>query len=211
MTNSARHICHATLLTALAVGAGACRSQKEGQFAPTADPRTESVGAVIGVGPCGGADRSGTIASEKRIGEGAQRLTGTATPAAPAPKAMAYRLGGAYGGNVAVTLTPDGKQLASYPAPSDITPSTAPVALANGWWLSRSGISPNSRFTRYTREEYAALPAAPTAAQLLDAVIAGSAPVALTTLPMSLTEALADTAAVNRLLEGAMPGLPGRE
>lgn len=197
---------HASLLTALAVGAGACRSSKEAQqpegFTPGEATLTETAAVVIGTGPRGGADRSGTITSEQRIGQGAQLLTGTppAAASAPAPKAMAYLLPGPYGQNVAVTLTPDGKGLLSYPAPTDITPATAPVELANGWWLSRGGLSSASVFTTYTRDEYAALPSAPTPEQLLASLIPGSSPTATLAFDRPLPDLLADTAWVNAQL-----------
>lgn len=114
------------------------------------------------------------------------------------PKAYIYKVSNEYADHVTATVV-DGR-LVSYPAPSDITESTAPMQLKDGWWLDRSGINQNSVYLKWTRAEYRALPSTPTPAEILDAVIPGARPAQLTQLPISAAEAAADTAAVNRLI-----------
>ena len=88
-------------------------------------------------------------------------------------KATAFQMSGNYSNNVAITLNEDGS-LAYYPAPSDITSDSRPVDLGNGWWLNRQGLGPNSVFTRYTFDEYMALPNVPTVDELKAAIIPGA-------------------------------------
>lgn len=127
-------------------------------------------------------------------------------PAQHIPKAKVYRMNGDYADRVPITLGPDGTIL-SYPATTDITPSQAPIQLADGWWLDRRGITPQSVFTRYTYSEYASLPATPTSQELKDAIIPGAWPYDVTTLPMTTSEAVADTAAVNAWIRANTPML----
>ena len=131
---------------------------------------------------------SGVIASEPH------------TAQATAPKAVAYRMSGPYADHVAIALNPDGTLL-SYPAPTDLGASSSPVPLAGGWYLSRCGITPGSVFTRYTIDEYRALPSAPTPKELLADVIPGAKVTDFRTLPLTVAEALADTARVSALLQ----------
>lgn len=105
------------------------------------------------------------------------------------PRATAFRMSGDYSENVGITLNPDGT-LAYYPAPTDITPLSAPYDLGNGWWLNRQGISEGSVFTKWTFEEYAALKEAPSRQELLDAVIPGAMVTEMKRLPVALDEAL---------------------
>lgn len=121
-----------------------------------------------------------------------------------APQAVAYRMSGDYSDNVPVTLAADGA-IISYPAPGDLTDLSAPLPLADGWWLDRRGISANSAFTRYTYSEYRALPAAPTPAELKASVIPGARVTATLQLPMTVPEATADTAAVNAAISRLAP------
>lgn len=115
------------------------------------------------------------------------------------PHAVAYRTDGDYADCVPVNLAPDGS-LASYPAPSDISAASEPLPLVDGFLLDRRGIGPNTVFTRYTYRQYAALPQAPSQQQLLDSVIPGSRVNEMVVLPMTTSEALADTAAVNEYI-----------
>lgn len=115
------------------------------------------------------------------------------------PKAIAYKTEGDYLDNIPVQLTADGN-LISFPAPSDIPSDATPVKLADGWLLSRIGVGPRSVFTRWTIDEYRSLAQVPAPQEILKAVIPGSGVTATLTLPMTLTEALADTAAVNRFI-----------
>lgn len=115
------------------------------------------------------------------------------------PKALLYKTSGRYLNNVPVQMTADGN-LISFPAPSDIPSDAAPVKLADGWLLSRIGVGPRSVFTRWTIDEYRSLAQVPAPQEILKAVIPGSGVTATLTLPMTLTEALADTATVNRFI-----------
>lgn len=122
------------------------------------------------------------------------------TPSKFLPRAVIYKTSGDYADNVPVQLGPDGS-IESYPAPSDVAPGrSTPVALADGFMLDRRGISPAAAFTRYTYAEYAALPQAPSSAQLRAAIIPGARVTEMFTLPMTPAEAQADTAAVNAMI-----------
>lgn len=120
-------------------------------------------------------------------------------PAMALPKARIYRMTGPYADNVPVTLGPDG-QIVSYPAPTDISDAQRPLQLRDGWWLDRRGVGEGSVFTRYTYAEYAALKEAPSPEELKKAIIPGARVVDLTQLPITLEQALADTAAVGRYI-----------
>lgn len=122
------------------------------------------------------------------------------------PKAQVYRTNGNYNDNVPIQVAGDGKTLISFPAPTDIDNQTKPLPLADGFLLDRRGISANSRFTTYTYAGYAALPAPPSVENLLKAIIPQAMITELVALPMTTQEALADTAAVNRLIRTGFPG-----
>lgn len=115
------------------------------------------------------------------------------------PKALLYKTSGRYLNNVPVQMTADGN-LISFPAPTDIPSDATPLQLADGWLLSRVGVGPRSVFTRWTFDEYRALPQTPAPQEIIKAVIPGSAVTAILRLPMTFSEALADTAAVNRFI-----------
>lgn len=92
-------------------------------------------------------------------------------PAQALPHIIVYRTRGDYRNLVPITLNAEGTAVVSYPAPSDIHPSAKPEDLGNGWLLDHRGVGRNTAFTDYTYEAYAALPAAPSAAELLQHVI----------------------------------------
>lgn len=119
--------------------------------------------------------------------------------AAVMPKAVLYKTSGDYLANVPVQLNDDGTLL-SYPSPSDIPAGERPVVLAQGWILNPVGVSSRSVFTRWSYDAYRALPQAPSPAEVLDSVIPDSKVVATLQAPVTLREALADTAAVNRFI-----------
>lgn len=104
------------------------------------------------------------------------------------PRATAFRMNGNYADKVGVTLNPDGS-LAYYPAPTDITPMSAPAEIGDGWWLNRQGISGNSVFTKWTFSEYAALKSTPTKEEILAAIIPGASVTEMVQLPVSYSEA----------------------
>lgn len=104
------------------------------------------------------------------------------------PNATAFRMSGDYADNVAITLSPEG-DLLYFPAPTDITADSAPVELADGWWLNNQGLGPNSVFTKYTFAEYASLPEVPSPQQLKLSIIPGARVTGFMELPMKIGEA----------------------
>lgn len=106
------------------------------------------------------------------------------------PRAVIYKMNGDYADNVTVQVDAQGR-ITSYPAPQDVK-DMQPVELADGWYLTRRGVSDRTAFTRYTYAEYAALPSAPTLPQLQAAIIRDAKIAELRTLPMTQSEALAD-------------------
>lgn len=127
----------------------------------------------------------------------------------PEPKAVVYRTSGECPELVPVTMTASGKELLSYPAPGDLSSACEPIALTGGWWLDRRGISAASRFTTYTYAEYRAMPEAPAPAEILSHIDDGCVITDIRQLPMTVTEAMADTAAVNRFLSTCNSTVPG--
>lgn len=127
-------------------------------------------------------------------------MTAAPTPSALLPDAQIYRMNGDWSQYVPVGVNADRSALTSFPAPSDITPEQAPVKLADGWWLDRRGIGPNTAFTSYTYTQYAALPATPRPSQLLHSLMPGAEVTEIVTLPMKLQQATADIPAVNKLI-----------
>ncbi|MDE6754061.1 MAG: hypothetical protein K2J82_05535 [Muribaculaceae bacterium] len=116
------------------------------------------------------------------------------------PKATAFKMSGDYANNVAITLNSEGN-LIYYPAPTDISPSSAPLQLEDGWWLNRQGISSNSVFTTYTFEEYAALPSVPSSEQLKAAIIPDARVVEMVQLPYTITDAQKNISEINLFLK----------
>ncbi len=124
-------------------------------------------------------------------------------PVSLLPKATAFRMSGDYANNVAITLDSQGN-LTYFPAPSDISPASAPVALAEGWWLNRQGIGINSVFTKYTFDEYAALPTVPTVAELKAAIIPGARVTEVVQLPFTIGEAADNIPAINEFIVNSL-------
>lgn len=104
------------------------------------------------------------------------------------PKATAFKMSGDYANNVAITVGDNG-QLTYFPAPSDITRSSAPTSLGDGWYLNNQGLSANSVFTKYTYEEYSKLPSVPSPEELKAAIIPGARVADMIQLPFSIGEA----------------------
>lgn len=105
--------------------------------------------------------------------------------------ATVFRMNGNYGDNVAITLNQDG-ELAYYPDPSDISEHSSPLPLGNGWYLNRQGISPDSKFTTYTFEEYRNLKQLPSHQELLASIIPGAVVTEFVELPVTASEAMAN-------------------
>ncbi len=167
--------------SAATLGLSACHNAKS---APEG-PRGQQPVAVIPVSP------------EGRIDGGKHMFL---------PCAQVYRTNGDYSDNVPIQVSADGKNVISYPAPTDLRESTTPLPLADGWLLDRRGIGENTRFTRYTYAQYMALKEPPTIAELLKAVIPTACITELYSLPCTTQEALADTAAVNRMIRSGFKG-----
>lgn len=104
-------------------------------------------------------------------------------------KTTAFKMSGDYSNNVAVRVGKDGR-LSYYPAPGDISLSSAPVALVDGWWLDRQGIGKGYQFTRYTFEEYSQLKETPSAETLLESVIPGAVVTSTRQLSVPASEAM---------------------
>lgn len=98
----------------------------------------------------------------------------------------------------------DSGEVLSYPDPSDVE-GHQPIELTDGWLLDRRGVGSNSAFTSYTYADYSALKSAPSAQELVKAVVPGKV-VRIVRLPMTPSEAAADTAAVNALIRSGLKG-----
>ncbi|MDE6491440.1 MAG: hypothetical protein K2L49_09820 [Muribaculaceae bacterium] len=120
------------------------------------------------------------------------------------PKARIYRTNGDYRDNVPVSLDASRTTVVSYPAPTDL--ASLPAQLADGYLLDNRGIGPNTAFTSYTYAEYSAMSEAPSAARIMAAVIPGARITEIVELPMTASEAAADTAACNELIGRGLPG-----
>lgn len=81
------------------------------------------------------------------------------------PHSIVYKTATDHSKHVQVELAADGSLLA-YPAPTDVQTAPGPVKLKKGYYLSRSGVSANTRYLDMTVEEYAALKTAPTPEEL---------------------------------------------
>lgn len=91
-------------------------------------------------------------------------------PLAMVLKASVFKMSGDYADKVAVTLGNDGN-LVYYPATTDVSESSAPTQIGEGWWLNRQGLGPNSVFTKWTFAEYHALPKTPTPSEIKAAIL----------------------------------------
>lgn len=115
------------------------------------------------------------------------------------PMATAFRMSGDYADHVAITIV--NGNITYFPAPTDITDSSKPISLGNGWWLNRQGISANSVFTRYTFEEYSKLRQVPTVKELKASVIPGARVTEMYTLPYSISEASSHISEIREILK----------
>lgn len=91
------------------------------------------------------------------------------------PRAVIYKTTGDYYDNVPVTMDATWTRVVSYPAPSDLIVGgqlAKPVRLKDGYLLDRRGVTEHTAFLDYSYEDYAALPAAPSARELERHVVA---------------------------------------
>ncbi len=118
------------------------------------------------------------------------------------PKAVVYRTNGDYAQNVPVNLNPMRDSLLSYPAPSDITDSSSPLEVGDGWLLDRrGGVGANTAFLKYTYAQYRALPQVD-ASMLMDAILPDARVTEVRVLPVSASEAILDPEIVTRYING---------
>ncbi|MDE6512967.1 MAG: hypothetical protein K2L05_02135 [Muribaculaceae bacterium] len=116
------------------------------------------------------------------------------------PKAIVYRMSGnATAANVPVNVNPQTGDIVSFPGPGDVV-GQEPIELEGGWLLDRRGISENSRFTKWTYAEYAAMKTPPTLAEIKAAIIPDARAIDLHRLSMTPSEAAADLPAVVKAL-----------
>lgn len=144
--------------------------------------------------------KSTAVASGSNLTEGQRsnlvKLQPTGGPVVNlVPPATAFRMSGDYYDNVAITLGPDG-EISYFPAPTDITADSKPVALGDGWWLNNQGFGPNTVFTKYTFAQYAELDQTPDPEQLKLAIIPGAKVTKFVELPMNINEAAENLDAV---------------
>lgn len=127
----------------------------------------------------------------------------TGQPAMMIPKARIYRMSGDCTDLVPITLGEDGTVI-SYPAPTDLNSSQMPLPLEDGWYLDRRGIGIGSVLTTYTYTQYEALPSPPSPAQLIQHISRDCHITHIVELPMTQSEASADTIAINNLIKSGL-------
>ncbi|MCD6012932.1 MAG: hypothetical protein K0Q79_2794 [Flavipsychrobacter sp.] len=91
------------------------------------------------------------------------------------PRVLVYKTKAKYRNLVPVQLSPDKKAIVSYPATTDVVSTGSgfplPVALHEGYWLDRVGISRNTAYLKLTYKEYSKLVTQPTAEELYKMII----------------------------------------
>lgn len=123
-------------------------------------------------------------------------------PLTAMPKAVVYKMNGDYSSLVPVTLDASRSKIVSYPAPTDLSEQSTPLPLGNGWYLDRrGGIGPNTAFLKYTYPQYMSLPQAPSPSALLCDIVADARVTETKVLPMTLGQALADTASLHKYID----------
>lgn len=126
-------------------------------------------------------------------------------PAKAVAKVHIYKTNGDYDNYVPVSLDASRKQIMSFPAPSDLSESSMPVKLDNGYLLDRRGVGENTAFTRYTYKEYMALQEAPAPSELIKAIIPDARVTEIVEMPFTV----GSTDEVSRCNELITAGLPG--
>ena len=118
------------------------------------------------------------------------------------PMAVVYQTSGDNAMDlVPVNLSPDGKSVVSYPAPSDLNEGQTPIDMGDGWWLDRRGIGPGTVFTTYTYEEYEAMKQAPSPQEILSHIDRNAHITRMIELPITAAEAASDPAVVRAYTE----------
>lgn len=94
-------------------------------------------------------------------------------PAVTGPPTIVYSTRVDVGDAVPIILSADGKEVVSYPHPSDLRTTSGyplPTPIGKGYLLDNRGIGLNTVFLRWSYAEYAALDKAPSLDELLGAV-----------------------------------------
>lgn len=116
------------------------------------------------------------------------------------PRTVVFKMNGDWSDYVPVNVNASGTALISYPDPRDISGASIPLPLDDGWWLDRrGGMGPNTRFTRYTWDEYRQLPRVPNRQVLIKAIIPSARVTETRTLDIPVGEAT--VAKCNELLK----------
>lgn len=128
-------------------------------------------------------------------------LTPQAASTRALPKAVIYKMNGNYAHNVPIVINRSTNKVVSYPAPSDITSNSTPIALNDGWYLDRrGGIGENTVFLSYTYDEYRNLKQAPSASELIERIIPESKVTQYEALPITLNEAIKNPSLLNQYI-----------
>lgn len=93
----------------------------------------------------------------------------------PGPHAIVYKTRSDLNSNVPITLTADGRDIVSYPHPSDLSVDgklMVPTPLRKGYLLDNRGINEYVAFLKLTYSEYAQLESAPSLAEMKELIIA---------------------------------------
>lgn len=139
---------------------------------------------------CSTGGRSGKVFAESGSAVAVEANGSLSGQAKALPKAVIYRTNGDYMYHVPVNVDESHKSLTSFPAPSDISKRSVPVDLGDGWYFDRrGGVSLNTVFLTYTYEDYSALNSTPSAGELINAIIPGSAVTQCILTPVLFSEA----------------------
>lgn len=120
------------------------------------------------------------------------------------PRAVIYKVAPKYADKVPVTMNAGKTKMIGFPAPTDISEFTSPIAVAEGYLLDRQGVGVNTMFLVWTREEYAAFEKTPMVSEIKEAIDPQSYVMVVVQLPMEASQAAADTAAVNHIIRGGL-------
>lgn len=120
------------------------------------------------------------------------------------PLAKIYKVSPDYVDKVPVTMNAGKTKLISFPAVSDININTSPIELVDGFLLDRQGVGLNTMFLVWTRDEYAAMAHTPKVSDIKEAIAPPSFVNIVVQLPLSTSDAVADTAAVNELIRNGL-------
>lgn len=131
-------------------------------------------------------------------------IRGGSQKASALPHIRIYKTNGDYFRQVPVTLNQSRTEIISYPAPSDLLDSR-PVKLDKGFLLDNRGIGVNTAFTRWTYDEYEALPSAPSPEEIMSNLIPDSRVTEIYEMPFTI--GTSDAAALcDSLIAKGLPG-----